>query len=59
MKHLFLFLAAACCAFAQARGTISGEVVDPAGAVVPGAKVIVSATSNGLTREAATNESGF
>ncbi|MFN7939441.1 MAG: TonB-dependent receptor [Bryobacteraceae bacterium] len=59
MKQLALFLAMAGGLFAQARGTISGEVVDPAGAVVPGAKVVVSAVSIGLTREAATNENGF
>ena len=44
---------------AQTRGTISGEVVDPSGAVVVGAKVVVAARGIGLVREATTNEDGF
>ncbi|MBI5282724.1 MAG: TonB-dependent receptor [Candidatus Solibacter usitatus] len=43
----------------QSRGTISGEVVDASGALVPGAKVTVSAPSIGLTRETTSNDNGY
>jgi len=61
MKHrLFLFFVLFGGAlFAQSRGTISGEVVDSTGAIVPGAKVAVNSPAIGLTRETATNDSGF
>ena len=45
--------------FAQSRGTISGEVVDPSGASVPGAKVTVSSQAIGLVRETTSNDTGF
>lgn len=45
--------------FAQTRGSISGEVVDASGAVVPGAKVTVNSAAIGLSRQATTNESGY
>lgn len=61
MKFRFCFLAAMCAAglFAQSRGTISGEVLDPSGAFVPGAKVQVNAVSIGLFRETTTNDAGY
>ncbi|MEK7409217.1 MAG: carboxypeptidase regulatory-like domain-containing protein [Acidobacteriota bacterium] len=43
----------------QSRGTISGEVTDPSGAVIPSAKVGVKAPAIGLAREATTDERGF
>lgn len=45
--------------FAQSRGTISGEVMDPSGASVPGAKVTVSSQAIGLVRETTSNDTGF
>lgn len=61
MKLRFYFLVAMCCASlsAQSRGTISGEVLDPSGAFVPGAKVQVNAASIGLARQTTTNEAGY
>jgi hypothetical protein len=44
---------------AQGRATISGEVQDSSGSVVPGAKVIVTAPQFGITREVVSNETGF
>jgi hypothetical protein len=56
-----LLLSAALCAVLQAqnRGTISGDVVDPSGASIPGAKVYVAAPSIGVAHETTSNESGF
>ena len=58
--RIFLFLLV-CNAnlFGQSRGTISGEVLDASQAVVPGAKVTVSAPAIGLVRESVTNDQGF
>jgi hypothetical protein len=39
-------------------GSLTGNVTDPAGAAVPGAKVVVLNTSTGLSKETATNENG-
>jgi len=38
---------------------IEGTVVDPTGAVVPGASITVSNVATGLTRETISNDSGF
>ena len=47
-------------ALAQAvYGNVVGTVVDPSGAAVPNAKVIISDTSRALTFTTTTNESGF
>ena len=40
-------------------GNVVGTVVDPSGAAVPNAKVIISDTSRALTFTTTTNESGF
>jgi hypothetical protein len=40
-------------------GTITGSVVDPSNAAIPGAKVIVTNVETGLTRDTASNESGL
>ena len=34
------------------RGAIRGQVTDPSGAVIPGARVTVKGTSNGIARAA-------
>ena len=44
--------------FGQARGSISGTVVDKAGAVVPGASITVTAQSTGLVRAVKSDNSG-
>ena len=45
--------------FAQARGTISGRLTDPAGAVVPGASVTVTNTGTSVSRNTSTNAEGL
>src|SRR4249919_3413796 len=46
-------------AFAQSeRGTITGSVTDASGAVIPGAKVSVTATATNSTQDYTSNESG-
>ncbi|HEY0101455.1 MAG TPA: TonB-dependent receptor [Pyrinomonadaceae bacterium] len=41
------------------RGTVSGTVTDPAGAVVSGANITLTNTSTGLSRTTNTNEEGL
>jgi hypothetical protein len=55
---LFLALGAGSL-FAQATATISGRVVDQAGAVLPGATVSVTNTGTGATRETVSNAEGL
>ena len=45
--------------WAQTFGDISGEVKDATGAVVPGAKVVVSNPSKGIARNLETNAEGY
>ncbi|MBI1357893.1 MAG: carboxypeptidase regulatory-like domain-containing protein [Acidobacteria bacterium] len=45
-------------AFSQGSATISGVVVDPSGAVLPGARVVIAETGTGLSRELETGEDG-
>ncbi len=52
---MFLFSAAA---LAQTTATIVGTVTDSSGAVVPSVSITVTAKDTGLTRKAATNQSG-
>lgn len=40
-------------------GSVSGKVLDPSGAVIPNAKVLVRSIDTGLTREAETDGTGF
>ena len=55
-----LFLCAAGVALAQAgRGSISGTVTDPGGAVIPGAQVVLLNHANGLTQHTVTNAAGL
>ena len=54
-----LFIALATGAFAQSdRGTITGTVVDPDGAVVPGATVVAENPANGAKYETVTTQTG-
>jgi Carboxypeptidase regulatory-like domain/TonB dependent receptor/TonB-dependent Receptor Plug Domain len=56
---LFVFACAAA-AFAQtSRGTVTGIVTDPAGAVVTGANVELKNTATNLSRTTTTNDSGL
>ncbi len=56
---IVVLLAFAFQVFAQSdSASVSGSVTDPSGLAVPNAKVVLKNESNGLTREAATNESG-
>lgn len=57
--RLLCLLACALTAWAQNRGSISGEVTDSSGASIPGATVKVVAPAIGVSRETATNEAGF
>ena len=41
------------------RGTVSGVVADPAGAVVPGATITLTGSDTGLSRTTTTNDEGF
>lgn len=55
-----VFLCAAGVALAQAgRGSISGTVTDPGGAVIQGAQVVLLNHANGLTQHTVTNAAGL
>ena len=55
-----LFLCASSVAFAQAgRGSVSGLVTDPAGAVIAGAKVTLLNRANGVEQHSVTNGQGL
>lgn len=41
------------------RGSISGTVTDPAGAVIPGAQVVLLNSATGLTQHTVTNSAGY
>ncbi len=68
MKHsIYLFLVFTLCLSAictlsavgqTVTGSLVGHVEDSAGAVVPGARVVVTEVSRGTTREITTNEEG-
>ncbi|HTG89795.1 MAG TPA: carboxypeptidase regulatory-like domain-containing protein [Vicinamibacterales bacterium] len=59
VRSAFCLLLFASAAFAQSdRGTISGTVVDPDGAVVPGASVIAENPENGARYETVTTQTG-
>jgi outer membrane receptor protein involved in Fe transport len=64
LKSLSLILSLVFCLSAVAFGQgelaqLSGTVVDPQNAVVPGATVTVTSTRTGFTRSTTTNEEGF
>ena len=54
-----LMLGAASLAIAQSTGTIRGTITDPSGAAIPNATVTATSTSTGLSRTAASNDSGI
>jgi hypothetical protein len=65
INRLMIIVFAALCfvsvsipALAQQRGSISGKVVDPTGAVLPGATVTVTEQNTGFTRTVITAETG-
>src|SRR6185312_12344129 len=64
LKQIVTFALLLCCllsgaAFAQVLyGTLTGNVTDPSGAVVAGAKVIAVNVNTGVTTEAAVNDEG-
>jgi hypothetical protein len=59
LAALLIFAMPVMPAFAQVLyGTLTGTVEDATGAVIPGAKVMVSNPSIGVAREAATNATG-
>jgi hypothetical protein len=54
-----LWMGAGFYAVAQSTGTIRGTVTDPSGAAIPNATVTATATNTGLSRTAASNDSGI
>ncbi len=58
-KLFAVLLAFASMGYAQTFADISGEVKDPSGAVIGGARVTLINTATNATREAVTNESGL
>ncbi len=59
LRYISLFLASALALFAQTdRGTITGTVSDPAGAVVSSAPLVLANTGTGAQYQAATTETG-
>lgn len=59
MKLIAILLLFALSLIAQTTGSLRGLVTDASGAIVPGAKVLVSNEGTGLERRATTNESGL
>jgi hypothetical protein len=55
---LFVFMAPVALQ-AQTKGSLTGTVTDPAGAVVPGANVEIKNNANGATRTTTTNDNGI
>jgi Carboxypeptidase regulatory-like domain len=56
---VLLSLGVASRTFAQSTGTIRGTVTDPSGAAITNASVTATATSTGLSRDAASNDNGI
>lgn len=52
-------LAAGVCWSQESRGSITGKVVDPQGAVVPNASITVTNTETNVTNRTTTNETGY
>src|SRR5262245_35480673 len=60
MKTFLILMLAVGNAWSQtSRGTVSGLVMDPTGAVVPGANVDLSNQSTAVTRSTMSNEAGL
>ena len=47
------------CLAQESRGSITGKVVDPQNAVVPGAAVVVTNTATNVSGHATTNQTGY
>ena len=59
MKMLLVVVLSCVSAFAQSiTGAISGVVVDPSDAIMPGVQIRLTSSATGAERKAATNESG-
>src|SRR5579872_7408882 len=62
MQRLLRLALAVClpavCLLAQSNGSITGTVTDKSGAVIPGATVTVTNSSQGVSRTTATNNTG-
>lgn len=56
---LLLLVGVMSSAFAQVRGTFTGAVSDPTGAIIPGAKVSATNESTNVTTTRPTNANGF
>ena len=61
LTHLLVLVALLCLAPAMAqsdRGTLTGTIVDPTGAVVPGAEVTATHSQSGATHKTVTTDTG-
>jgi len=56
---LIVLLLSTTAAFAQFSGSIEGSVTDSSGAIIPGAKVVLTSMSTGVTSTAASNSAGL
>src|SRR5271157_3365850 len=54
-----LLFASTVCLAQESRGSITGRVIDPAGAVIPGAKVTVTGVGTNVSNMATTNSTGY
>ena len=58
MRLMLLILSLTSCVFAQ-TGQMTGQIMDPAGTSVPGARVVVKKIDTSILTEASTNEQGY
>lgn len=58
-SFLFVLLCSVFAAAQTSRGTVSGIVTDPTGAVIPGAEVTLTNTETTVSRSTVTNDEGF
>ena len=56
---LLLLCISTVCLAQESRGSITGKVVDPQNAVVPGAAVVVTNTATNVSGHATTNQTGY
>ncbi|MFB3825656.1 MAG: carboxypeptidase regulatory-like domain-containing protein [Bryobacteraceae bacterium] len=65
MRHCFAFagvallLSAACASAQESRGSITGRVTDPQGALIPGAAVVITNVETNQVSRTTTNETGY
>ncbi|MFP5267003.1 MAG: carboxypeptidase-like regulatory domain-containing protein [Acidobacteriota bacterium] len=55
---IFILLAASAASAQITRGTLTGRVTDPSGAVIPGAKIAITDTQTGATTYSVSNSAG-